>query len=96
MPGQNSSGGKERLGGITKTSDRYLRRLLVIGATSLIRYKRKNIPCGVAWLRGLLNRKPARLVTLALANKMARIAWAVLCRGEFHRAVAAPAAIRAK
>jgi len=93
VPGQNSSGGKERLGGITKTGDRYLRRLLVIGATGLIRYKRKNIPGGVAWLSGLLNRKPARLVTVALANKMARIAWAVLCRGEIYRAVAAPAAI---
>jgi transposase len=50
-------------------------------------------PGGVAWLSGLLNRKPTRLVTVALANKMARIAWAVLCRGEIYRAVAAPAAI---
>jgi transposase len=89
----HSTGGKERLGGITKTGDRYLRRLLVIGATGLIRYKRKNIPGGVAWLSGLLNRKPTRLVTVALANKMARIAWAVLCRGGIYRAVAAPAAV---
>jgi transposase len=93
VPRRNSTGGKERLSGITKTGDRYLSRLLVIGVIGLIRYKRKNIPGGVAWLSGLLNRKPARLVSVALANKMARIAWAVLCRGEIYRAAAAPAAI---
>jgi transposase len=85
VPGQNSTGGKERLGRITKTGDRYLRRLLVIGATGLIRYKRKNVPGGLAWLNGLLARKPVRLVTVALANKMARIAWVILCRGEEYR-----------
>jgi transposase len=69
VPRQNSTGGKERLGGITKTGDRYLSRLLVIGATGLIRYKRKNIHGGVAWLAGLLDRTPARLVTVALANR---------------------------
>lgn len=92
VPGQNSTGGKERLGRITKTGDRYLRRLLVIGATGLIRYKRKNVPGGIAWLTGLLARKPARLVTVALANKMARIAWAVLSRGELYREAVSPAA----
>jgi len=85
VPGQNSTGGKERLGRITKTGDRYLRRLLVIGATGLIRYKRKNVPGGLAWLTGLLARKPVRLVTVALANKMARIAWAILARGGCAR-----------
>jgi transposase len=85
VPGQNSTGGKERLGRITKAGDRYLRRLLVIGATGLIRYKRKNIPGGIDWLNGLLAKKPVRLVTVALANKMARIAWAVLAHGEFYR-----------
>lgn len=87
VPSQNSTGGKERLGGITKTGNRYIRRLLVIGATGLIRYKRKNVPGGLDWLTGLLARKPVRLVTVALANKMARIAWAILCRGETYRPV---------
>jgi transposase len=93
VPKQNSTGGKERLGGITKAGDRYLRRLLIIGATGLIRYKRETVPGGLAWLTGLLAKKPVRLVTVALANKMARIAWAVLCRGEVYRTAAAtPAA----
>lgn len=85
MPKQNSTGGKERLGGITKAGDRYLRKLLVVGATGLIRYKRKNIPGGIEWIAKLLARKPVRLVTVALANKMARIAWALLSRGEIYR-----------
>jgi len=89
VPRQNSTGGKERLGGITKAGDRYLRRLLVIGATGLIRYKRKNVPGGLAWVTGLLAKKPVPLVTVALANKMARIAWAILCRGEIYREAAA-------
>lgn len=69
MPRQNSSGGKERLGRITKTGDRYIRRLLMIGATGLIRYKRKNVPGGLDWVTRLLATKPVRLVTVALANK---------------------------
>jgi transposase len=92
VPRQNSTGGKERLGGITKTGDRYLRRLLVIGATGLIRYRRKNIPGGAEWVNGLLARKPVRLVSVALANKMARIAWAILRRGEIYREAAAASA----
>jgi transposase len=92
VPGQNSTGGKQRLGRITKTGDRYLRRLLVIGATGLIRYRRNNVPGGLDWLTGLLARKPVRLVTVALANKMARIAWAVLGRGEVYREAAMQAA----
>ena len=92
VPGQNSTGGKQRLGRITKTGNRYLRRLLVIGATGHIRYRRKNVPGGLDWLTGLLARKPVRLVTVALANKMARIAWAVLCRGEVYREAAIQAA----
>jgi transposase len=85
VPRQHSTGGKERLGRITRTGDRYVRRLLVIGATGLIRYRRKNIPGGAAWANKLLDRKPARLVTVALANKIARIAWAVMSRGEVYR-----------
>jgi transposase len=85
VPAQHSTGGKARLGGITKAGDRYLRRLLVIGATGLIRYKRANVPGGLDWVTGLLARKPVRLVTVALANKMARIAWAILRRGDIYR-----------
>lgn len=93
VPRQNSTGGKERLGAITKAGDRYIRRLLVIGATGHIRYRRKTVPGGFAWLSAMLARKPARLVTVALANKMARIAWAILCRGEVYREVAAVPAV---
>jgi transposase len=88
VPSQNSTGGKDRLGRITKAGDRYLRRLLVVGATGLIRYKRKSIPGGLEWVTRLLTKKPVRLVTVALANKMARIAWAILSRGEAYREVA--------
>ena len=85
VPRQNSSGGKERLGGITKAGDRSIRRLLVIGATSLIRFAKTKAPGEADWLKALLERKPARVVTVALANKMARIAWAVLTKGEVYR-----------
>jgi transposase len=92
VPRQSSTGGKDRLGGITKAGDRYIRRLLVIGATGLIRYKRKTVPGGLEWLKGMLARKPVRVVTVALANKMARIVWAILCRGEVYRHTAEAAA----
>jgi transposase len=92
VPGQNSTGGKATLGRITKTGDRYLRTLLVIGATGTIRYAREKVPGGGTWLAGLLARKgkaKTRLVTVALANKTARIAWALLTRGEIYQAPAA-------
>jgi len=85
VPRQNSTGGKTSLGPITKTGDRYIRRLLVIGATGLIRYKRENVPGGLEWVTKLLAKKPVRLVTVALANKMARVAWAVLSSQEVYR-----------
>jgi transposase len=85
VPGQNSSGGKDRLGSITKVGNSYIRRLLVIGATSVIRYARDKAPGEAVWLKRLLERKPPRLASVALANKMARIAWAVLTRGEVYR-----------
>ncbi|MGH6891369.1 MAG: IS110 family transposase [Dongiaceae bacterium] len=91
VPRQNSSGGKDRLGGISKMGDRYLRHLLVLGATAVVRYtKRKATPLGI-WANRLLERKPARLVTVALANKMARIAWAVMAREENYRPTPAAA-----
>lgn len=85
VPRQNSTGGKDRLGGITKAGDSYIRRLLVVGATSLIRYARDKAPGEGEWLKKLLERKSARLASVAMANKMARIAWSVLIRGEVYR-----------
>jgi transposase len=86
VPRQNSSGGKERLGRISKMGDGYLRRLLVVGATSVIRRAREDALPISAWVRTLLARRPARVVTVAMANKAARIAWAVLARNEIYRA----------
>jgi transposase len=85
VPKQNSSGGKERLGRISRQGNRYLRRLLVVGATSVLRHDRAKL-AGNGWLRALLERKPPRLVTVALANKMARTAWALLVRQQDYRA----------
>jgi transposase len=86
-PRAHSSGGKERLGGISKQGDGYIRRLLVTGATAVIRTARQANP-GKVWAARLLERKPARLVSVALANKTARIAWAVLAREQAYRAPA--------
>ena len=86
VPRQNSSGGKERLGRISKMGDRYLRKLLVMGATSVIRRARTSTQGAAAWIRSLLERRPARVVTVAMANKTARIAWALLARGDVYRA----------
>jgi transposase len=86
VPRQSSSGGKERLGRISKMGDGYLRRLLVVGATALIRRAGNNPTVTGAWIRGLLERKPPRLVGVAVAKKTARIAWAILARGEGYRA----------
>ena len=87
-PKPHSSGGKKRLGRISKQGDGSIRRLLVIGATSMLRRAREDNP-GRAWAKQLLERKPARVVSVALANKTARIAWAVLARGEEFKAAAA-------
>jgi transposase len=86
VPRQNSSGGKERLGRISKMGDRYLRKLLVVGATSVIRRARTDALAAAPWIRSLLERRPARVVTVAMANKTARIVWAVLARREVYRA----------
>lgn len=85
VPSQNSTGGRTRLGRISKMGDRYLRKLLVVGATSVVRRAGSSTSATGAWLRSLLERKPARLVTVAVANKTARIAWAVMARGETYR-----------
>lgn len=85
VPRQTSSGGKDRLGRITKMGDGYLRKLLVIGATSIIRSAGRADPRTREWVQGLLERKPARLASVAMANKMARVIWALIARGESYR-----------
>jgi len=86
VPRQHSTGGKARLGRITKTGNREIRRLLVLGATSMVyRSAGWNSAAG-AWTRGLLQRRPVRLVTVALANKVARVAWALMTRDEVYQA----------
>jgi transposase len=92
VPRQHSTGGKTKLGRITKMGDRYLRKLLVVGMTAVIRSARRTKAPAFAWVNALLERRPARLVSVALANKAARIAWAILIRGETYRAPAMEAA----
>jgi transposase len=87
VPRQNSSGGKERLGGISKQGDRYLRRLLVAGAMAVVQHARRH-PEKHPWINRLLARKPAKVVAIAVANKTARIAWAIMSRGGTYRAPA--------
>jgi transposase len=87
VPRQNSTGGKDRLGSISKQGDRYLRRLLIVGALSVVKSARAR-PDKYPWIMTLLGRRPAKVVAVALANKMARIAWAVLAKGETYRASA--------
>ncbi|MDX8355517.1 IS110 family transposase [Cognatiyoonia sp. IB215182] len=79
-PANKSSGGKEKLGRTTKMGDQYLRSLLVVGMTSLVRQTRSHPERASKWRTSLLERKPARLATVAMANKTARIVWAVLTR----------------
>ena len=86
VPRQNSTGGKDRLGRITKMGDPYLRTLLVNGATAVIRRIEKAEGRTAIWIRRLLDKKPARLATVAIANKTARIAWAVMSREEDYKA----------
>lgn len=92
VPRQHSTGGKQKLGGISKQGDRYLRRLYIVGATAVIRHARAH-PDRHPWIMKLLAKKPAKVVAVALANKIARIAWAILAKGGSYRAMvlAAPA-----
>jgi len=85
VPRQDSTGGKQKLGPISKQGDRYLRRILVVGAHAVLRYARQN-PEKYPWLTQLLARKPFKVVAVALANKMARTAWALLAHGGTYRA----------
>ena len=84
VPRQHSTGGRQRLGKISKRGDGYLRRLLVNGATAALERSKqtRNRP----WVQGMLKRHPKKLVAVALANKMARTAWALMNTGEIYRA----------
>jgi transposase len=84
VPRQNSSGGKERLGGITKQGDRYLRQLLVIGALAVVRFAVRN-GTRRPWLVQLLSRRTPKVAAVALANKNARMMWAIMTSGERYR-----------
>ncbi|SFJ12474.1 IS110 family transposase [Bradyrhizobium sp. Gha] len=84
-PRQNSSGGKEKLGAITKQGNRYIRKMLVTGATSVLRVVGKRTGALADWINALRARKPERLVAVALANKLARICWAIMTTGEGFR-----------
>lgn len=84
VPRQNSSGGKDKLGSISKKGNHHLRQLLVVGATTHLLGKRREKVAG-GWFAQLLERKPPRVASVALANKTARIAWAVLVKNEEYR-----------
>jgi transposase len=91
VPRQDSTGGKQKLGPISKQGDRYLRRILVVGAHAVLR-RAKQSPEKYPWLTQLLARRPFKVVAIALANKMARMAWALLAKGGTYRAPALAAA----
>jgi transposase len=92
VPKQNSSGGKERLGNISKRGDRYLRSLFTTGALAVIRYAKIHGTKHRPWLTALLARRPTKVAAIALANKLARMAWAMMAKGERYKEPAALAA----
>src|SRR5262249_54837464 len=91
VPRQDSTGGKQKLGPISKQGDRYLRRILVVGAHSVLRRAKQN-PGKYPWLTQLFGRRPVKGGGIALANKMARVAWALLARGGTYQLPALSAA----
>jgi transposase len=84
VPKQNSSGGKQRLGGITKQGNRYLRQMLVVGSLAVIRYAERH-GTKRPWLLQLMSRRTTKFAAVALANKTARMAWAIMSSGEQYR-----------
>jgi transposase len=92
VPKQNSSGGKDRFGSISKRGDRYLRSLFTTGALAVIRYAKIHGTGRRPWLTALLARRPTKVAAIALANKIARMAWAMMAKGERYKEPAALAA----
>jgi transposase len=92
VPKQHSSGGKDRLGHISKQGDRYLRGLFVAGALAVIRYAKIYGTRHRPWLTALLARRPTKVAAIALANKLARMAWAMMVKGERYKEPVALAA----
>jgi transposase len=86
VPGEYSSGGQQKLLGISKRGNKYLRRLFVQGARSVLQRRHKQAPGLSSWLAQLLGRTHQNVVVVALANKLVRTAWAVLCKNERYRA----------
>jgi len=85
VPRQDSTGGKQKLGPISKQGDRYLRRILVVGAIAVLRRAKEN-PANIPGSRNSWRRRPFKVVAVALANKMARTGWALLAHGGTYRA----------
>jgi transposase len=86
-PKERSTGGRQRLGGISRAGSERLRCLLVVGATAVIRHAKPGSKTASAWLLKLLERRPRKVAAVALANKMARIAWAMMSTGEVYRGI---------
>jgi transposase len=91
VPLQRSTGGKQKLGAISKMGERTIRRLLILGASAVVHWASQRSVPEDTWLAGMLARKPKMLVTVALANKTARIVWALFVKGGVYRVPAVTA-----